>query len=135
MHQANTLTHVVTCKNCDYSAEATHSYENGFCICGEPEIKEPVQNSNRKLGHSTNFASDISVNLAVSKSNLTGFYMDTVYVESIIDIYEGNEKIGTTTIRIDPVESVYYYYFTLNGLTAVQMNDTITSTLYGTKDG
>ena len=61
--------------------------------------------------------------------------MDTVYVESIIDIYEGNEKIGTTTIRIDPVESVYYYYFTLNGLTAVQMNDTITSTLYGTKDG
>ena len=61
--------------------------------------------------------------------------MDTVYVESIIDIYEGNEKIGTTTIRIDPVESEYYYYFTLNGLTAVQMNDTISSTLYGTKDG
>lgn len=33
------------------------------------------------------------------------------------------------------MESEYYYYFTLNGLTAVQMNDTITSTLYGTKDG
>ncbi len=129
------LTHRVTCKNCDLSMETAHSYKDGFCSCGEPEVKEPMENSKLKLSHSLNLASDISVNLAVSKPSLTGFDMDTVYVESAIDIYEGNEKIGTTTIRIEPVESEYYYYFTLNGLTAVQMNDTITSTLYGTKDG
>jgi len=33
------------------------------------------------------------------------------------------------------VENGYYYYFTLDGLTAIQMNDRITSVLYGTKDG
>jgi len=88
-----------------------------------------------KLNHSLNLASDISVNLLVSKTLLEGFDMTTVYVESTIDTYEGNEKTGTTTLRITPVDNEHYYYFTLDGLTAVQMNDTISSVLYGTKDG
>ena len=112
-----------------------HSYTDGFCSCGEAEVKEPVEDPSLKLNHSLNLASDISVNLAVSKATLSGFDMDTVYVESTVDLYEGNEKTGTTTVRIEPVESAYYYYFTLQGLTAVQMNDKITSVLYGTKDG
>ncbi len=127
--------HRITCGNCDLITEAYHTYTDGYCICGESEHKEPVTDPKLMLVHSLNLASDISVNLAVSKANLRGFDMDTVYLESSIDIYEGNEKIGITIIRIEPVESEYYYYFTMNGLTAVQMNDTITSTLYGTKDG
>ncbi|MBP3412369.1 MAG: hypothetical protein J6K89_03845, partial [Oscillospiraceae bacterium] len=129
------LTHKVTCKNCSYSTETAHSYKDGFCICGEPEVKEPVEEASLKLNHSLNLASDISVNLLISKTLLEGFDMSTVYVESTVDCYEGNRQTGTSTIRIEPVENGNYYYFTLNGLTAVQMNDKISSVIYGTKNG
>ncbi len=127
--------HAVTCENCGLSEEEVHSYTEGVCVCGEPESKEPVEDTALKLNHSLNLASDISVNLLVSKTLLEGFDMDTVYVEATVDTYEGNTKTGTETIRIAPVDSEYYYYFTLDGLTAVQMNDRISSVLYGTKDG
>ena len=129
------LTHRVTCKNCALSTETAHSYKDGFCICGEPEVKEPIEDASLKLNHSLNLASDISVNLLVSKTLLEGFDMSTVYVESTVDCYEGNRQTGTSTLRIEPVLNGSYYYFTLNGLTAVQMNDKISSVLYGTKDG
>jgi hypothetical protein len=87
------------------------------------------------MGHTLNLASDISVNLAVSKSLLTGFDMDSVYVLAEIDTYEGNTPTGTETVKLLPVEQGNYYYFTLTGLTAVHMNDRIHSVLYGTKDG
>ncbi len=112
-----------------------HSYINGVCSCGKAEANEPIQETAWKLNHSLNLASDISVNLLIPKTLLEGFNMDTVYVESVIDTYVGNGKTGTTTIRIDPVEREYYYYFTLDGLTAVQMNDKISSVLYATKNG
>ncbi|MBP3411652.1 MAG: heparinase II/III family protein, partial [Oscillospiraceae bacterium] len=133
--KVNGLLHLVTCKNCDFSTETAHSYKEGYCICGEPEVKEPVEDTNLKLNHSLNLASDISVNLLVSKSLLEGFDMSTVYVESTVDCYEGNRQTGTSTLRIEPVLNGNYCYFTLNGLTAVQMNDRISSVLYGMKDG
>ncbi len=131
----NALLHVITCKNCDLSEKADHSYTGGLCICGEEEVKEPVQESTWKINHTLNLASDISVNLAVSKSLLTGFDMDTVYILTEMDTYEGNTKTGTTTVKLLPVEQGNYYYFTLNGLTAIQMNDCLRSVLYGTKNG
>ncbi len=131
----NVQGHLVTCENCDLSVETSHSFTDGSCICGEAEIKEAVEDVNLKLNHSLNLASDISVNLLIPKTLLEGFDMTTVYVESIVEIYEGNEKTGTTTIQIDPVDNGNYYYFTLDGLTAVQMNDKISSVLYGTKNG
>ena len=127
--------HVVTCTNCGKTAEAVHSYFDGLCVCGQAEVKEPVQNAAWKMGHTLNLASDISVNLAVSKSLLAGYDMETVYVLAEIDTYEGNEKTDTKVIKIEPVEQGSYYYFTLTGLTAVHMNDRIHSVLYGTKDG
>ncbi len=117
-----------------FTAEA-HSYENGMCICGKELIMEPVEDVSLRLNHSLNLASDISVNFLIFKTLLEGFDMATVYVESTIDTYEGNEKTGTTTFRIAPVDNGSYYYFTLDGLTAVQMNDRISTVLYGTKDG
>ena len=127
--------HIITCENCDYVAEEAHTYVDGLCICGQIEIKEPVQNTAWKMGHTLNLASDISVNLAVGKSLLAGYDMETVYVLAEVDTYEGNEKTGTKVIKIEPVEQGSYYYFTLTGLTAVHMNDRIRSVLYGTKDG
>ena len=126
--------HVANC-TCGYSKSDTHSYSDGRCVCGQDEVKEPVQNATWKIGHTLNLASDISINLAVSKSLLSGFDMDTVYIMAEIDLYTGNEKTGTKTVKILPVEQGNYYYFTLTGLTAVNMNDRIRSVLYGTKDG
>ena len=102
---------------------------------GEEESKEPVLLSEWNMGHSLNLASDISVNLAVNKDLLSGFDMDTVYVLAEVDIYEGNTKTGAKIVKILPKEQGTYYYFTFTGLTAVNMNDTIRSVLYGTKDG
>ena len=128
-------THTVTCENCDYSAEEAHSYSGGSCICGEAEIKEPLQESKWKIGHTLNLASDISVNLAVSKSLLSGFDMDTVYMTVEVDTYKDSVKTGVKTVELQPVEQGNYYYFTLTGMTAVNMNDRIRSVLHGTKDG
>ncbi len=129
-----------TCSLCGVSYTETvsafgHCYVNGLCSCGQVEVKEPVQETSWKIYHTLNLASDISVNLAVSKTLLADFDMDTVYVLAEVDVYEGNIKTGTETVRILPVEQGNYYYFTLTGLTAVKMNDRIRSVLYGTKDG
>ena len=88
-----------------------------------------------KLSHSLNLASDISINFALHQSALAGYDMSTVYVESTVENWSGNTFLGTTTIRIEPVQLGSLYYFTLTGITAVQMNDTISSVLYGEKDG
>ncbi len=134
-YSISALLHLITCKNCDYSVEAPHSYTDGSCICGEKEIKEPIEAPSLKLGHSLNLASDISVNFAIHKTYLEGFDLSAVYVESILETYEGNAKTGTTTFRLDPVAKGDFYYFTLTGITAVQMNDRILSTFYGVKEG
>ncbi|MBR4308238.1 MAG: heparinase II/III family protein, partial [Oscillospiraceae bacterium] len=119
--------HLITCLHCDYIENAPHSYIDGRCICGAQQIVDPVLDGNLKLSHSLNLASDISVNFVVPKTMLAGFDMDTVYVESTVDVYEGNLKVGTQVVQIPPVDNGYTYYFTLNGLTAVQMNNRISS--------
>ena len=121
-------THTGTCIRCTKTTTGTHTVtESGSCLCG---FKSLVTDQALTLKHSLNLASDISVNLIVSRSLLAGFDMDTVYVESTVDT-----ATGTTTQRIYPVENGSYYYFTMDGLTAIQMNDKITSVLYGTKNG
>ncbi|MBR4308538.1 MAG: phosphodiester glycosidase family protein [Oscillospiraceae bacterium] len=131
----DTLTHKFACKNCDWEEIQGHSFTEGFCICGEAEVKVPVLDSNLKLSHSLNLASDISINFVVPVGSLDGYDMDTVYVESSIENYEGNTYLGTSTVRMEPVQVDSLYYFTLTGITAVQMNDTVSSVLYGEKDG
>ena len=132
---ADTEHHNVTCSRCDYFATVPHVYVGRDCICGQVESIAPVVEPNWKMGHTLDLASDISVNLAVNKTLLAGFDPDTVYVLAEMDTYEGNTKTGIKTVELRPVEQGNYYYFTLNGLTAVNMNDGIRSVLYGTKDG
>ena len=133
--QKDETVHMVACYNCDTVTEEAHEYTEGLCICGKQEMKEPMLDAALKLGHTLNLASDISVNLAVSKSLLEGYDMDTVYILAELDVYEGEEKVGTRTFKLLPDAQDKYYYFTLKGLTAINMNDRIRSTLYGTKDG
>ncbi len=126
--------HMVTCENCDLDEEAPHSYENGLCICGHAEVKEPVLESTWKLGHSLNLASDISVNYAIQRKTLEGYDLDSVYILAEIDSYKEG-KYSLKEVKLLPVVNGSYYYFTLSGLTAVNMNDEIRAVLYGTKDG
>ncbi len=104
-------------------------------VPAEPEVKEPVLDESLKINHSLNLASDISVNFVVAKSLLEGYDMDTVYLETKIGNYVGTEETGTSTLTLYPTEQGNYYYFTLQGLTAVQMNDKMHTVLYGMKDG
>ena len=104
-------------------------------VQGEEKPVEPMLQEEWKLGHTLNLAGDISVTLAIGKASLEDFDMDTVYVLTELDTYKGNDKTGTKTLKLLPVEKGNYYYFTLSGLTAIHMNDRIRSVLYGTKEG
>ena len=128
-------THEVRCIRCTGKRTENHSYVAGLCLCGKQDIETPQLESTWKIGHTLNLASDISVNLAVPKTALTGFDLGTVYMESRITTYEGNTETGTKILRTEPVEQGSYYYFTLDGLTAVNMMDQISSVLYGEKNG
>ncbi|MBP3413559.1 MAG: hypothetical protein J6K89_09905, partial [Oscillospiraceae bacterium] len=120
------------CSRCDKTVTAVYSFTNGACVCG---AKNALQDPSLKINHTLNLASDISVNFAVAKTLLVDFDLSTVYLECTMDTYEGNTKTGSTTVKLLPVDQGSYYYFTLTGLTAVQMNDRLSSVLYGSKKG
>jgi hypothetical protein len=58
---------------------------------------------------------------------------DSYYLEVVLPEYNGNELADTSTVRIEPVVSGSYYYFTLTGITAVRMGDMVDATLHMTK--
>ncbi len=124
--------HLRKCIRCEKSNTESHSYENGLCVCGLTVVTE---DSALKLNHSLNLASDISVNYAVAKELLEGYDVNSLTLECTLPRFDGNFLIGESTVRIAPVEQGKYYYFTLEGLTAVNMNDSIQAVLYATKDG
>ena len=97
-----------------------------------PEWIPPVDDS-IVINHSLNLASDISINYAVLTSLLDGY--DSFELHCNIPVYENSEYVGHDTVIIEPVLNEYFYYFTLNGITAVQMGDKIHATLHMTKDG
>ena len=127
------LSHLITCASCDLSAESGHSYENGTCICGQPEIREPVIDEQILIGHTLNLASDISVNFAV-KASLLQDYVNHRLV-CLIPVYDGDTQVGTRSVTIEPTVNGSYYYYTLTGLTAVQMGDMVTAQLHMEKEG
>ncbi len=126
-------THTTTCANCGESTTDNCTYVDGVCSeCGAKEpVSEPTLVPGIKLGHTLNLASDISINYGVLMSTLADY--DSFYVEAVIPTYVGNEKTGTTTVTIQPTVYQMFYYFTLTGITAIQMNDKIEATLYMVK--
>ncbi len=125
--------HTYTCTRCNKSGSAYHTYENGTCVCGNAEIQEPIIDEDILIGHSLNLASDISVNYAVQASQVKDYVNLKLVVER--PIYTGNEQTGTITETIEAVPNGSYYYFTLNGLTAVHMGDVFSAQLHMEKDG
>ncbi len=127
------MTHTVGCTSCDLSETASHTYENGTCICGEQEGKEPVVDETLVINHSLNLASDISINFAVRMDYLEDYVNHYLVCE--IPVYEGNVQTGTRTVAVEPVAAGSFYYYTLTGVTAVQMGDVITAQLHMEKEG
>ncbi len=124
--------HEGRCARCNGKTTAAHSFTDGLCVCGASQI---IEDAGLKINHTLNLASDISVSFAVAKTLLEGFDMSTVYLECTVETYEGNSKTGAEKIKLLPTDQGVYYYFTLEGLTAVQMNDSLSSVLYGSKAG
>ena len=126
-------THTVGCENCDLSETASHTFENGSCICGGIESKEPVTDEAILIGHSLNLASDISINFAVQALQVKDYVNLRLVVER--PVYTNNEQTGTKTVTIEAVPNGSNYYFTLTGLTAVHMGDVVSAQLHMEKDG
>ena len=125
--------HRITCVGCELNELAEHQFIDGVCACGEED--KVLEDTSLKIGHTLNLASDISVNYAVSMSLLSGYDLNTVYLEVEVDMYDGNTKTGFETRKLLGEERNGYYYFTLDGLTAVQMSSDLRAVLYGRKDG
>ena len=124
--------HQGTCTRCQKTQTAAHSYQNGSCICGAAE-ETPTVDTAITIGHTLNLASDISINYAV-KAELLADYVNH-YLVCEIPVYEGNTCVGTRREIIQPVVNGTYYYYTLLGLTAVQMADEVKAQLHMEKDG
>ena len=126
--------HRVTCANCGVDFMEIHRNENGVCVlCGNEASEEVSVDTAIVINHSLNLASDFAINFAVREELLAQY--DSFYLETAIPVYEGNTKTGTTTLTIQPVLNGGYYYFTMDGLTAIQMNNVIKARLYASKDG
>ncbi len=126
-------THVIGCEACDYAEPQPHAYQDGTCICGAVENKEPVVDETVVINHTLNLASDISVNFAVRTDLLSDYVNHFLVCE--IPVYEGNVQTGTKTVTLEPVANGMFYYYTLTGLTAVNMGDEVTAQLHMEKDG
>ncbi len=87
---------------------------------------------NIEIFHTLNLVSDISINYVVDAALLSGF--DSCYLSCVIPTYSGNTCTGSASVEIRPELKGNYYYFTLNGITAVQINDIIEATLVMEKD-
>ncbi len=126
--------HVAGCANCAYSRYVEHIYEGGICVCGATTgVVGPIVDESIKINHSLNLTSDISINFAVKAELLTQY--DSYYLECMIPTYEKNALVGSQSMIIQPELRGTYYYFSLDGLTSLQMNDVVEATLHMTKDG
>ena len=127
--------HIRGCSKCAYSEYVEHEYINGECVCGDKQNLTPTLDSSIKILHTLNLQSDIAITFAVTASQLSAYDLSSLYMDFTMDVYTGNTITGTKSVRVTPVKNGNYYYFTMEGITALQMNDTVRATMYGTKNG
>ncbi|MBR6825037.1 MAG: DUF4430 domain-containing protein [Oscillospiraceae bacterium] len=113
------------------NSNATPTYYT-FTLEIPQAVTEP-QPMELTMNHSLSLANDISINYLISASRLADY--DSFRLECEVPVYEGNQKTGTRTVTPTPILKGSYYQFTLDGLTAIHMNDEIASTLYAVKNG
>ncbi|MBQ2444981.1 MAG: hypothetical protein II272_00935 [Oscillospiraceae bacterium] len=126
-------THTVSCNYCKDSYGEDHVFTEGTCICGAAEVVEPVVDSSFKINHTLNLTSDIAINYAVKVDALADY--DSYYMECVAPVYGGNTLVETKTFLLEPELRNGYYYFVLNGLISLEMNNVVEATLHMQKDG
>ena len=128
-------THTGVCGHCNKTlSTAEHTVENGICTaCGAGGSTAPVYDETIKFSHSLTLENDISINFIGQGSVLSSF--DSFYLECTVPVYEGNEKIGTEIVNIEPSFNGTNYEFTILGITAKMMNDEIEAVFRLTKNG
>ena len=128
-------THTGTCERCSKTqSAAAHNLTDGVCAdCGFGGASAPEVDNAIVIRHTLNLASDISVNYAVDAASLASY--DSYYLECTLPVYQGNVLTGSKTVKIQPVKNGNFYYFTLTGITAIQMNDKVEAVLHMTKGG
>ena len=117
-------------KMCGYSTVSTATRDVNMHVykrVNTTELKEIT------LYHSLNLASDITLNYIVEKQQFAGF--EELEMELTVPVYEDNTLVALDTRVMTPVENGDYYYFTLTGMTAVQMNDILQAVIYGQREG
>ncbi|MBR6825985.1 MAG: VWA domain-containing protein, partial [Oscillospiraceae bacterium] len=75
--------------------------------------------TNVKISHTLDLASDITLNYAVANNALEGF--DASYMEV---------NFKGQILRLEPTVEEYHHYYTLDGITAVDLTEELEATLY-----
>ncbi|MBR6826303.1 MAG: leucine-rich repeat domain-containing protein, partial [Oscillospiraceae bacterium] len=121
--------HTLHCVDCGEERWQHHHYiaDNGACFCG---FENPPIDHTLQINHSLDLASDITINYIVPAELLQDYDMDTVYLD-VFHLDHGYQYLA----RISPVLRDGYYYFPLQGLTAVQMTLELQAYLSGMKNG
>ena len=128
-YTSNTSTSMLLPQLYILSGGSTVYYTTEIGESDKPQVpQEPTVDPAITIGHSLNLASDISINYGIPATLLSGY--DRYRMDCVLPVYEGNTLVGTRIVSLDPVLNGSYYYFTLTGVTAVNMNDTVTATLY-----
>ncbi len=125
--------HLRRCTRCGSTVTESHSYVDGLCVCGKADAPAVIVDNNVVIRHTLNLASDISINYAISTAQLQGY--DSFSLTCLIPQYENNSLKEVTEVILQPELRGSYYYFTLTGITAVSLADTIEATLYMSKKG
>ncbi len=123
--------HTVSCERCQKSKTEPHTYTEGTCLCGKTEEMTPAVDETVEIRHALNLSGDISINYVVAPQFLAGY--DSFLLECRIPVYEGNTYVEDRVVTLQPVVKGGMYYFVLDGMTAVQMNDTVVAQLRMTK--
>ena len=84
-----------------------------------------------KIGHNLNLASNIAINYVVPEELLTDY--DSCYMECAVPVYEGNTLTGMKSLTLEPELRNGYYYFVLDGLISLEMNNVVEARLHMTK--
>lgn len=131
--EKETLSLCETGKLYGYANSTAEAFAQKYGYTFSPLSTYPEPGESITIYHSLNLASDISINYLV-QAELLGNY-DSYSMEVIVPIYEGDLWTGYQSFTLSPVLNGKYYYFTLDGLMAIQMNDVVEATLKLQKDG
>lgn len=107
-------THTASCTRCDYSTEEEHSFTNGTCACGHQKLQ------------------------FVSASLVLNGKLDLIYTAVVPEDYDDPYIVFEGPNGTETVEGEYenrQYQFTYTGINPQCIGDTVSATLYVTKDG